>query len=79
MEMTLAPGELAVMFERELLGGFSPTRVSRLATRIYQQHGLELTPKMDGIILTLMAMEEGPEFELSETEFLSLIKEVKSL
>lgn len=76
--MTLAPDELAVMFERGLVGGFDPTQVSRIATRIYLQHGLELTPKMDGLILTLMAMEEGPEFELSETEFVSLMEEVKT-
>jgi len=32
---------------------------------------------MDRILFSLMAMEEGEEFELTETEFLNLLSELR--
>ena len=65
--------------ERILVKGFDVARVSKLAFEIYQDHGLEITPSMDRALLTLMAMEEGEEFELTESEFLALISEIKNM
>jgi hypothetical protein len=71
--------DLAMELERSLVRGFEVARISKLAFEIYQDHGLELTPSMDRALLILMAMEEGKEFELTESEFLSLISEIKAM
>ena len=75
----LQPGELAEMLVETLVGGFDVERVSRAAFNIYRRNGLRLTPEMDRIILILMTMSEGPEFELSEAEFLKVIEEVRTM
>jgi hypothetical protein len=71
--------DLAIDLEKTLNQGFDIFKVSKTAFHIYQEHGLELTEPMDRVLLTLMAMEEGPEFELTEAEFLALITEVKAM
>jgi hypothetical protein len=72
-EVTPGPNELAVLLEKSLVGDFNATRVSSVAYEIYQRYGLALTPEMDRTILTLMAMEEGLEFKLNESEVRDLI------
>lgn len=76
--MGLEPKELATLLEKALLRDFNVQKVSRLAYEIYQQYGLDLTPEMDRIILTLMAMKVGPEFELNESEVRDLIAKLAS-
>ncbi|AZG86289.1 MULTISPECIES: hypothetical protein [Pseudomonas] len=71
--------DLAMDLERTLVKGFDVARVSKLAFEIYQDHGLEITSSMDRALLTLMAMDEGEEFELTEPEFLALISEIKTM
>lgn len=78
-EVALGPNELATLLEKALIGGFDTTKLSRVAYGVYQQYGLDLTPEMDRIVLTLMAMEEGSEFELNESEIRDLLAEIKSL
>ncbi len=77
-EVALGPNELATLLEKALVGDFNVKRISRVAYRIYQQYSLDLTPEMDRIILTLMAMEEGPEFELDESEVRDFIAKLSS-
>ncbi|TPG73970.1 hypothetical protein [Pseudomonas mandelii] len=71
--------DLAMELERTLVRGFDVARVSKVAFEIYQEHGLEITASMDRALLTLMAMEEGEEFELTESEFFALISEIKAM
>ncbi|NTA37541.1 hypothetical protein [Agrobacterium salinitolerans] len=71
--------ELATLLEKALVGDFDTTKVSRAAYEIYHQHGLDLTPEMDRLILTLMAMEEGPQFELNESEVRDLMAKLASV
>lgn len=78
-EVALGPNELATLLEKALIGGFDTTKLSRVAFGVYQHYGLDLTPEMDHIILTLMAMEEGPEFELNESEVRDLIAKLASV
>ncbi|MDP9730830.1 UNVERIFIED_ORG: hypothetical protein QE446_000970 [Rhizobium sp. SORGH_AS260] len=77
--MGLKAKELATLLQNALVGDFNTTRVSSVAHEIYQRYGLDLTPEMDGTILTLMAMEEGPEFELNESEVRELIVQLASM
>ncbi|NSZ73026.1 hypothetical protein [Agrobacterium tumefaciens] len=72
-DVALGPNELAMLLEKALVGGFDTTKLLRVAYGVYQQYGLDFTPEMDRIILTLMAMEEGPQFELNESEVRDLI------
>lgn len=77
--MTLSPSEFATQLEQTLVGGFNPIRIAKVAFKIYHQHALEITPAMKDVLLTLMVMEEGPEFELSEVEFLEIIDKVRAM
>lgn len=78
-EVALGPNELAMLLEKALADDFDATEVSRAAYEVYRQYGLDLTPEMDRIILTLMAVEEGPEFELNENEVRDLIAKLASV
>lgn len=71
--------ELAVDLEQLPSIGYDVNRISKLAYQIYQSHGLEATAAVDRILLTLMTMIEGEEFELTENEFLNLINGTKSI
>jgi hypothetical protein len=51
--------ELATLLEKALVGDFDTTKVSRAAYEVYHQYGLDLTPEMDRIILTLMPRNSG--------------------
>ncbi|MBB3225553.1 hypothetical protein FHW69_000143 [Luteibacter sp. Sphag1AF] len=77
MEVIYSKVELAADLANAADGGFDVANVSKVAFEIYQTHGLELTESMDRILLMLIAMEEGEEFELSELDFLSLIEDIK--
>ncbi len=79
MGVPLGPNELGMLLEKALVGDFNATRVSSVAYEIYQRYGLALTPEMDRIILTLMAMQEGPEFELDESEVRVLLAQLASM
>ncbi|MCF5231318.1 MULTISPECIES: hypothetical protein [Pseudomonas] len=71
--------DLAMDLEKALVNGFDVFRISKLAFEIYQNHGLEITAPMDRALLTLMAMEDGEEFELTESELLGLISAIKAV
>ena len=44
--------------------------------KIYIDHGIEFEHGLDYFVLKLIAMKEGPEFFLSETELQLLIEEL---
>lgn len=71
--------DFVIDLEKALDGGFDVFRISNVAFEIYQNHGLEITPVMDRVLLTLMAMGEGEEFALTESEFLALISEIRAM
>ena len=48
--------------------GNSHNEVSKWAFKIYTDYGLEFENGLDYFVLKLIAMEEGPEFVLSEEE-----------
>lgn len=63
--------------ENSIAEGFAVDKISKVAFEIYQNRGLEISDSMDRILLTLMAMTEGEEFQLTENEFLDLISELR--
>ena len=79
LEVMYSQADLAMELESTLVRGFDVARISKVAFEIYQDHGLELTESMNHALLILMAMEEGKEFELTESKFLALISEIRSM
>jgi hypothetical protein len=69
-------------FARELLDelqrGYDIIRLSRWAMATYLKHSSETHPELDRVIMKVVAMEEGPEFELSEDELAQLAQRLTS-
>lgn len=76
--MTHLSNILAIELEKQLDKKFDVVQISKIAFNIYQNNSAELSPELDGILLSLMAMEEGPEFEMTESEIRGLIGELRS-
>ena len=59
-------------FGRELLGelnrGYDVVRISRWAMATYMKYSGSTDPSLDGDIMKIVAMEEGPEFEMTEEQ-----------
>lgn len=69
--------ELVGLLTDTLTEGYDIVKISRKAHDIYHLNCLRLSPEMQSILFMLMAMEEGPEFELSELDYRALLKEIK--
>lgn len=69
---------LASDLEKTLIGGFNVSKIINAAFSIYQEHCLELTEPMYAAVFELVVMDEGPEFELTEHEFINLIEELRA-
>ncbi|MAM56185.1 MAG: hypothetical protein CMN25_02500 [Salinicola sp.] len=77
--MTYSAEDAAAELEKGCAEGYDISKISKIAFDIYQSHGLDLCEYMDRKLLELMAMDEGPEFEMSEAEFLELIAEIRAM
>ena len=56
---------------------FDVVAISKIAFNIFQNNRSQTSPKLDEILLSLMAMEEGSEFEMTEEEIRKLISDLK--
>ena len=70
--MIYTPAMFGEELERELNDGYDVVRIARMAFSVYHEYGREFSSDLDEIVLSLMAMEEGPEFEFSEQELWEL-------
>ncbi|WP_120497424.1 hypothetical protein [Kiloniella sp. EL199] len=62
---------------KEMAHGYRARKIARLASKIHHNHRRELSRYLDCKLMQLTAMEEGPEFELSEGEMQHLISELQ--
>lgn len=69
---------LGEALERELKSGYDVAEIARMAFNVYHKHGRDLSSDLDEILLNLMAMEEGPEFEFSKEELWELRRKLAS-
>ncbi|WP_116964633.1 hypothetical protein [Fastidiosibacter lacustris] len=76
--MTFTAKELSSVLQAELDKGYDVVRIARVAFQLYQDHGVGLAPDLDEILLQLMAMEEGPEFEYSVEELRKLAQDLQN-
>ncbi|WP_152227179.1 hypothetical protein [Pseudomonas sp. SCB32] len=70
---------VADRLERVVSEGFDIFKISKEAFEIYQDTGFSLTSDLDVALLSLMAMEEGPEFEMTEKEFQELLSDIRKM
>ena len=64
--------------ESEMDNGYDIVRIARFAFMIYQKHGGGLSQELDEKVLQVAAMEEGPEFEMTEDELRRFAKKLTS-
>lgn len=70
---------VADRLEKTAVGGFDVFKISKEAFGIYQDPELSLTDNLDMVLLSLIAMEDGPEFEMIEKEFWILLSEIRQM
>ena len=70
---------VADRLEKTAVGGFDVFKISKEAFSIYQDPDLSLTENLDMALLSLIAMEDGPEFEMIEKEFWILLSEIRQM
>ncbi|WP_040265210.1 hypothetical protein [Pseudomonas rhodesiae] len=64
---------------RAVADGFDIFKISTEALDIYQDPNLSLTKDLDIALLSLMAMVEGPEFEMTEKEFYDFLSDIRQM
>ncbi|MBL0666766.1 hypothetical protein JD488_08605 [Aeromonas jandaei] len=70
---------VADRLEKTAVGGFDVFKISKEAFSIYQDPVLSLTENLDMALLSLIAMEDGTEFEMIEKEFWILLSEIRQM
>ena len=66
--MTYTKKKFGLELKSKLIMKNNNNEISKWAFKIYIDHGLEFENGLDDIVLKLIAMEEGPEFFLSNEE-----------
>ncbi len=66
--MTYTKKQFGSELKTRILTGNGYNEISKWAFKIYTEYGLEFENGLDYFVLKLIAMEEGPEFFLSEEE-----------
>lgn len=68
------------MFKTELIElckvGYDPVTVAKKTSRLFHQHQSEIDLKLRNVMLDVMTMEDGPEFEMTEDEFKKFLDEI---
>ncbi|WP_439849910.1 hypothetical protein ACTACG_16175 [Pseudomonas syringae] len=64
---------------RIVADGFDIFKISKEALKIYQDPNVSLTRNLDIALLSLMAMVEGPEFEMTEKEFHEFLSDIRQM
>lgn len=72
--MTYGASKLKADLENELAKGYDPVRIAKQVFKVYFEQGRDIDPEIDNVMMQLVAMEQGPDFELSEAQFRALLK-----
>lgn len=70
--MNYSKKEFGQALESRLSSGYDVVKVARWAHNVFLEHSLHLEPGLQEILMQVTAMEEGPEFEFSESELKKL-------
>ena len=66
--MKYSKKDFAIKLKQQLAGGYDVVKVSRWAYQEYLVHCRKLESGLKPEIMKVIAMEEGPEFEMTEPE-----------
>ncbi|HHC23806.1 MAG TPA: hypothetical protein ENK58_00115 [Desulfobacterales bacterium] len=81
--MNYSKQEFGQALKSQLLSGYDIVRFARWAHDLFLEHSSHLEPGLQEVLMQIVAMEEGPEFEFSESELeelsKSLITDVKDI
>lgn len=72
--MTYSKAQFANDINGELGSCLNVVRLSRLAQKLFLEHCRELEPGLQPLMMKIVAMEEGPEFELSAQQVRELFR-----
>ncbi len=70
--MNYSKQEFGQALKRQLLSGYDVVKLARWAHNLFLEHCSHLEPGLQEILMQVVAMEEGPEFEFSEAELKEL-------
>ncbi len=74
--MNYSKKEFGQALETQLLSGYDVIRLARWAYTLFSEHSSHLEPGLQEILMQIVAMEEGTEFEFSESELKKLAEEL---
>ncbi len=74
--MSYLKKEFGLRLKEQLNAGYDVVRVARWAHQEFLDHSGELEPGLQPEMMKVIAMEEGPEFEMSEQEIQMLANEL---
>ena len=59
-----------------LTKGYDPVFIAKKTYEIYMDHASDINTQMRDILLDVSTMENGPEFEMTEEEFIKFLDEL---
>lgn len=74
--MTYSKRQFGIDLRNELAKGFDVVRLSRWAFGVRMERCRDFENGLDDIVMSVVAMEEGREFEYSEAEFRELAEQL---
>ncbi len=74
--MNYSKQEFGQALKRQLLSDYDVVRLARWAHDLFLEHSSHLEPGLQEILMQIVAMEEGTEFEFSEAELKKLAEEL---
>jgi hypothetical protein len=77
--MTYSKKKFALQLQEKILQGKDYIKISKWAFQIYSEQGIELEKGLDNIVMSLIAMEKGPEFIISNEDLLILAKQLHGI
>jgi len=72
--MTYTAKDFGLELLDQLKMGLDVVRIARWAHQKYMNFGIEVEESVQQAILQIVAMEEGPEFEMDEKELINFAK-----
>jgi hypothetical protein len=70
--------DFGVELIEEINRGYDIVRISRWAYSVYLKHAGDIDEQLEKIIMTVVAIGEGPEFEYSCDQLIQMANELKA-
>ncbi len=74
--MSYRKKDFALRLKEQLSVGYNVVRIARWTHQEFVNHCRELEPGLQPEMMKIIAMEEGPEFEMSEHEIQTMANEL---